>query len=314
MNKLKVCFAGVGSIAKRHIRNLYTICQSANIFLHIDAVRNSRKTLPEDIDGVLSHIYYKFEDLSNDYDIIFITNPTDIHMETLEKLHSKGKHFFIEKPITSVRKIKNQYGIKYRSDSVYYVACPLRYTKVIQYIKNNINPREVISVRAISSSYLPDWRPGIDYRTTYSAHKDMGGGVSIDLIHEWDYLCYLFGEPQRINYMGLKKSNLEIDCEDSAIYIAEYCDKMIELHLDYFGRKTIREMMLFTKDETIVADLTNSKIRYLVSGKTVDLSEERDNYQKREICYFLDLIEKGEGYNAINEAYKILGYTQGVVK
>ena len=62
-----------------------------------------------------------------------------------------------------------------------------------QYVKNNVDLSKVYSARAISSSYLPDWRPGQDYRTTYSAHKDMGGGVSIDLIHEWDYLSWLFG-------------------------------------------------------------------------------------------------------------------------
>ena len=74
--------------------------------------------------------------------------------------------------------------IQLKYGSTYYVACPLRYNAVIQYIKDNIDLQDVISVRSISSSYLPDWRPGVDYRKTYSAKKELGGGVSIDLIHE----------------------------------------------------------------------------------------------------------------------------------
>ena len=51
--------------------------------------------------------------------------------------------------------------------------------------------------------------------------------------------------------MGGKKSTLEIDSDDYAIYIAEYADKILELHLDYFGRSIIRELTLFTEQDTI---------------------------------------------------------------
>ena len=54
---------------------------------------------------------------------------------------------------------------------------------------------------------------GVDYRTVYSAHKAMGGGVTIDLIHEWDYLVELFGVPDKLyNFKGTY-SDLEIDSD-----------------------------------------------------------------------------------------------------
>lgn len=315
MNRRKVCFVGIGSIAKRHIQNLNSICKEEHIDLTIDALRSINKPLPDEIDDLIDNIYMNYESMPDDYDVIFITNPTDFHIETLIQVHDKSKNFFIEKPLTSYKRLEDVFSVKYRKDSIYYVACPLRYTNVIQYLKKNIDVSDVISVRSISSSYLPDWRPGIDYRDTYSARKDLGGGVSIDLIHEWDYIQYLFGKPDNIYYTSGKKSRLEIDCEDYAVYVAEYGDKIIELHLDYFGRKTLREIMVFTGEDTIVGDLVNGRIIYLKANKVIDFSEERNDFQRRELRHFLKLINKEEqNGNTIMEAYQTLNYTQGVVK
>lgn len=196
MEKLKVLFVGVGSIAKRHIRNLQAIMNTRGIKCQADAYRRPGSNIVPD--GI-NNVFHDLNEVPDDYDAIFITNPTERHLETLKAFHNKGRHFFIEKPVVSLHQIEEAKGFRLRDDSVYYVACPLRFNAVIQYIKQNINPCDVISIRSISSSYLPDWRPGLDYRKTYSAHKDMGGGVSIDLIHEWDYLTYLFGWPERVH-------------------------------------------------------------------------------------------------------------------
>ena len=312
MQHLKVCFIGVGSIAMRHIRNLQRVCEKRGIELQMDAVRRIGSN--SQIDGITS-IYTNVEQMTGDYDVIFITNPTDLHLETLKAYHGKGKNFFIEKPVVSLRQIELAEEFRLRKESVYYVAAPLRYNAVIQWVKQNIQPVEVISIRSISSSYLPDWRPGQDYRTTYSAHKDMGGGVSIDLIHEWDYLTYLFGWPEKVYSLIGKKSNLKIDSDDYAIYIAEFEDKVAELHLDYFGRKTIREVQLFTKDDTIVGDIVNNQIRFLKSGKEIDFQEERDDYQKRELSYFLDMIfENKVQENSYYHGINLLKLTQGISK
>lgn len=310
---MKVCFVGIGSIARRHIRNLTELCNEQGIDLRIDALRRCKSdtNLPE----VIEHVYTDINNLPMNYDVIFITNPTEYHADVLISLHNHGNHFFIEKPVTSLNSIDKLYSINYRNDSVYYVACPLRYTNVIQYLKKEVDIKKVNSVRSISSSYLPDWRPGTDYRQSYSAHKSLGGGVDIDLIHEWDYLSFLFGMPSEIKSFSGNVSNLEIDSCDYAIYIARFENSMIaELHLDYFGRKNIRTVELITEDETIRGDLVNGTIEYLVDGKTVQLPAERDIYQKRELQYFIDTIIHGRiSQNDIKNAVKILKLTQGII-
>lgn len=307
MEELKICFVGVGSIAKRHIRNLRSVCGENKIRLTIDAYRRS----PENLDGV-NAVYSSLGDVPNDYDVIFITNPTELHLSSLERFHEKGKHFFIEKPVVSPAQIGLAKQFETRNSSIYYVACPLRYNAVIQYIKNHINPDDVISIRSISSSYLPDWRPGQDYRETYSAHKDMGGGVSVDLVHEWDYLTYLFGQPQRVSSMIGKKSELEIDSDDYAIYIAEYNNRIVELHLDYFGRKTIREIQLFTKKDTIIGDIANNKVTFICAGEIIDFREQRDDFQKRELEHFINMIDgSDEIEDGFRHGLRALELTQG---
>lgn len=311
MKLLKVLFTGVGSIAKRHIRNLRTIASEKGFSVTIDAFRRSfSQECPEGIDQE----YIDLSAVPSDYDIVFITNPTELHLDTLRRFHNKGKHFFIEKPVVSVPQLEEAKNFRLRKDSVYYVACPLRYNAVIQYIKNNIDLESVISVRSISSSYLPDWRPGQDYRNTYSAHKNMGGGVSIDLIHEWDYLTFLFGRPEKVYSLIGKKSSLEIDSDDFAIYIAEMKNAIVELHLDYFGRKTIREIQLFTDSETISGDIINQRICFLRSGKIIDFHEARDDFQKRELNFFLDMIEgKITAEDGFRHGIEVLELTQGII-
>ena len=299
---------GVGSIARRHIQNLHTVCQTRGLNLTVDAFRHSSSG---PIDGV-DHVYSDDSQMPDDYDAIFITNPTELHLSSLKRFHDKGKNFFIEKPVVSLRQLDAAREFVTREESVYYVAGPLRYNRVIQYIKENIDPKDVIGVRCISSSYLPDWRPGKDYRDTYSAHKDLGGGVSIDLIHEWDYLTALFGWPEKVFHLIGKKSSLDIDSDDIAVYIAEMGHMTVELHLDYYGRKTIREIQLFTKDDTIIGNLNENRISFLVSGREIDFHEERDDYQRRELNHFLDMItgkiEKEDGFH---HGIRVLGLTQG---
>lgn len=312
---MKVCFVGIGSIAKRHIRNLAEICHDQKIELKIDALRRTSSS-KNDIPAIIQNIYTDADQLPIDYDVIFLTNPTEYHADMLIALHDHSKHFFIEKPVTSLNTIDKLSNITFRNDSVYYVACPLRYTNVIQYLKQEIDIQTVNAVRSISSSYLPDWRPRTDYRNTYSAHKDLGGGVDIDLIHEWDYLTYLFGMPTSVKNFSGKVSNLDIDSNDYAIYIAQYNNKMVsELHLDYFGRKSLRTIEIFTDDDTIRGDLIGGTVEYLKSGKSLTFNSERDDYQKRELEYFLDAIKSGnDSHNDIKNAIKILKLTQGMVE
>jgi predicted dehydrogenase len=303
MEAYKIGIIGLGSIGTRHIKNIVTVLKKQKKPYAIDLIRSGTgKELDHNIAQNISQIFFSYDTVPADYDVLFITNPTHLHFSTIKQFASKTKHMFIEKPVFDKIDVSlDALGLK--SDGIYYVACPLRYTGVIQYLKSQIKQMEVYSVRAICSSYLPDWRPGQDYRKSYSAHHDEGGGVSIDLIHEWDYLCYLFGMPQQVLNLHGKFSNLEIDSDDLSIYIAKFAGMTAEVHLDYFGRQKIREIQIFTDEDTIIGDLIRSEVRYLKSGEIISFNEQRNDFHYKEILNFFDIIEG----NAPNENEILMG-------
>ncbi len=184
--------------------------------------------------------------------------------ETINKYQWNTKSMFIEKPIFSTYEMQMP---EINEQCTFYTACPIRYKKVIQYVKNNIQLEDILSTISICSSYLPEWRDGIDYRVSYSAKKNMGGGTSLDLIHEIDYLTYLFGPPREIFNLRGQVSNLEIDCEDISTYLIKFNNTVSQVYLDYFGRKDIRKFLLITTQNTIEIDLLKNKICFLIVMK-----------------------------------------------
>lgn len=291
MRHYHIAFVGMGSIGKRHLSNVCDLLTKQGKTFSIDLYRNSMiRELSEDVKALVDNQYLCSQEVQRTYDIVFITNPTSLHLETALKFRQFTKAFFIEKPVFSSFNVDEQL-VAYLDGIPSYVACPLRYNPVIQYVKHNIDLDKVIAVRAISSSYLPDWRPSQDYRETYSAHNDLGGGVDIDLIHEWDYLTWIFGFPNQCCAIMGKFSNLEIDSNDTAIYVAKNSKLTFEVHLDYYGRKTQRKLDIFTEYDTIQCDIVEGTVTYMNEERTLTFNNERNAYQMAEIQHFFQIAE-----------------------
>lgn len=310
----RIAFVGLGSIATRHLKNVHAYLALQGDSCKVDLYRSSLgRPLADELRPLVDNTYLYADLLPSDrqYDVVFVTNPTSMHYETVKKFAGHTKSFFIEKPVFDSTNVDERI-FETIKDIPSYVACPLHYNAVLQYVKQNINPEDVICARAMSSSYLPDWRPGQDYRKTYSAHKDLGGGVSIDLIHEWDYLTWLFGMPTECKQIIGKVSNLEIDSDDLAVYVGRNEKTTFELHLDYFGRQTQRTLDLFTSDDTIHCDLIAGTVNYLKAGKVIKLESERNAYQMAEIVHFFEIINNKTINDSTPEhAYRVLKIAKG---
>ena len=137
--------------------------------------------------------------------------------------------------------------------------------------------------------------------------------MKLDLIHEFDYLFTLFGLPEKSCLVDGKFSGLKIDSVDGVSFDGRYPDKTLELHLDYYGRVPRREIELYTADDVVVADFIKAQVRFLKSGRRIDLAEERNEYCMREISCFFDFVLSGaQNINSIPYANGILSFIQGV--
>jgi predicted dehydrogenase len=93
---------------------------------------------------------------------------------------------------------------------------------------------EIIRARAWFGYDLRKWRPDHDYRLSYSARAELGGGIVLDAIHEIDYLGWLLGPATAVTAITGHVSDLEIDVEDSASAAIELASGAIaSLDLDF---------------------------------------------------------------------------------
>ena len=302
---IKICFLGMGSIGKKHLKNLVKSLNERKIEFKIDVVKR-KKELDDEVKEYINNIYKIDEFTPSFYDIVFIVNDTSVHIETLNLMKDYSDNFFIEKPLSLNL---NGFELEDYKNKKIYIACPMRYSSVMNYLKKNVDFSKVYSVRAICSTYLPDWRPTIDYRNNYSAKKELGGGVTLDLIHEWDYLTYLLGFPKKIFNLNKKVSHLEISSDDLSIYIAEYNDKLVELHLDYFGRTPTRKVEFYLKEGTIVGDFIKNSV--ILENKERIILPKEDIYLNEMNNFFNIIFDKKDNFNDLEHAYKVLKLIKG---
>ncbi|MDE6340672.1 MAG: Gfo/Idh/MocA family oxidoreductase, partial [Muribaculaceae bacterium] len=214
---MNILIVGLGSIAKKHIAAIRGLVPEASIF----ALRSSRYA--EEIDGIVN--LYSLENIGIGFDFAIISNPTSMHAETINELVGLKIPLFIEKPVFGeldhediIEKV-NSAGV------LNYVACNMRFLESVRFLHDYIKThpeKRVNEVNVYCGSYLPDWRPGIDYRKCYSAIPELGGGVNIDLIHEIDYIYWIFGRPEESIRICRNVSSLGIRADDYANYVLMY--------------------------------------------------------------------------------------------
>ena len=228
-SELRVLVVGAGSIGVRHAHNL----QQQGAVVAITDPDPGRAHAVPDAEAVTF-------DLSSfdQYDGIVIASPSVFHLDQASAALDAGVKALVEKPLaTSTAGLDDLVS---RAKDRLMVGYNLRLHDPVARLVSWLHDDRVgrpLSTRLWFGHHLPAWRPGVDYRTTYSANAEMGGGVLLDAIHELDLAVWMLGGDLEVVEATVDRvGTLEIDVEDTVRALMRRADGAIaEVELDYLS-------------------------------------------------------------------------------
>jgi|TARA_B100000315_G_C14564549_1_gene582240 predicted dehydrogenase len=262
---LRFCLIGRGSIGTRHIKNLKTLSYNNIIAYSEDYNKN------KDVEFENKYNIKTVHDLDKvklfEPDALIIANPTAKHLKFAKIATEINSHIFMEKPLSHSLEGVHELEITLsRKNLTFFLANNLRYHPALCKIKELIDAGglgNIYFARIMAGRYLPDWHNWEDYRNSYSARKELGGGVVLTLQHEIDYAYLLFGRFRRIKSCVRKISDLDIDVEDIALIIIETeAGHLLEIHLDYLQRPPKRTIHIQGTEGSIEYQFGDKDLKY----------------------------------------------------
>ena len=260
---MKALVVGGGSIGKRHLKNLATLGVAQL------ALAEVRPELREQVGQELG--VEKFATLEDGLNwgpqFVVIATPPHRHIEQALLVAEAGVDLFIEKPMAHRPEgIELLVDTLQRQRCISMVGCNMRFhpgpVRVKQFLdEGRLGP--IRFARLHVGSYLPEWRPGADYRQNYAARAESGGGCMLDCIHEIDLARWYMGEPEEVMACTARLSNLEIETEDYAFVLVRHTSGAVaEIHLDYLQRSYERGCQIVGENGSLLWDFREAQVRW----------------------------------------------------
>jgi predicted dehydrogenase len=259
---MKALVVGGGSIGSRHLRNLKLLGVEQVGVVEIDEAR--RRALAAEHSATL--FCSLAEGLGWAPDFVMIATPTHVHAQQALAVVRAGLPVFVEKPLAHTGEGLAELAEQVRKNRlVSLVGCNMRFhpgpAKVKQLIDEK-RPGKILFARIHVGSYLPEWRPGSDYRENYAARSETGGGCLLDCIHEIDLAQWYLGDVQSVFCSAEHLSSLEIETEDVAILVCRHASgAMSEIHLDYVQRTYERGCQIVGDAGSVFWDFNSKTVR-----------------------------------------------------
>jgi len=260
---MKILIAGLGSIGRRHFRNLIALGETDLVLL-----RTRKATLPDDeLAGYPVETDIRDALEKHRIDGVVVANPTSLHLDVAIPAAEAGCHILLEKPVShsledldTLQKAAENYGSKIL------VGFQFRYHPTLNKARELIQSGvlgKVLTVHAHWGEYLPNWHPWEDYSQSYAARADLGGGVIGTLTHPLDYLRYILGEIEALWSFNGHVSPLEMDVEDTAEIGLKFANGAIGgIHVNYVQRPPVHRLEIVGTNGTLRWDNADGILRF----------------------------------------------------
>lgn len=254
---------GLGAAGQRHARILKGILPGVRV------VGVSRTTAPvPHVDLVLSTIE---QALQEEPTVAVVAGPATTRISTAHRLGEAGVHLLLEKPLAAdMEGIEEFRTMVTEGDLTVAVGYNLRFFEPLLTTKSLIAGGAIGPLRGARvevGQYLPDWRPGADYRRSVSAQRDLGGGALLELSHELDYARWIMGEAASVSATVAQAGLVDLDVEDTAELLVTFDSGVIaSVHLDMLQRPAIRYARFVGEGGSIVTDLLRGTVTVAEAG------------------------------------------------
>ncbi len=247
---MKFLIAGLGSIGRRHLRNLRTLGEK-DILLY----RTGRSTLPDDELSGLPVETDLGRALAQKPQAVIVANPTALHLDVAIPAAEAGCHLLLEKPVSgSLERLDELQAAVQHGGGKVLVGFQFRFHPGLQRIKQLLEEKAIgapVSARAVWGEYLPGWHPWEDYRRAYAARPDLGGGVVLTLCHPLDYLHWLLGDVDRL-WAFTGRQGLDLEVEDTAEIGLRFTSGALgNVHLDYLRHPPQHAIVIIGTEGTL---------------------------------------------------------------
>lgn len=189
-------------------------------------------------------------------DAVVIASPTSAHLEALRWAADRGLHAYVEKPVAAASdEVAEALDAAGRAALTVAVGYNLRFHPALEAIRDAVASGAIgrlLSVRAEVGHYLPDWRPGEDFRRSYAARKELGGGALLTLSHELDYVRWIAGEVDEASGVTAGGSSLGLDVDEVAELLLRHTGGAVSsVHMDLLDREYNRRSRWVGEEGTI---------------------------------------------------------------